>query len=114
MTEKPNILVVCARNKKRSRTAEFLFKNDSRFCIRSAGFSPRSTRQLSEKDIIWADLIFVMEHDQHARIRTLYRGLELPPVEVLQIPDEYEFMDEELVDILTDRINNTLRSVYDI
>ncbi len=40
MTERPNILVVCGRNKKRSRTAEHIFKNDNRFNIRSAGLSP--------------------------------------------------------------------------
>ena len=49
MTERPNILVVCGRNKKRSRTAEYIFKNDDRFNIRSAPFSAESLAEDSAK-----------------------------------------------------------------
>ncbi len=114
MTERPNILVVCGRNKKRSRTAEYIFKNDDRFNIRSVGLSPKSNRKISENDLNWADLVFVMETEQRAKIWELYRHLELPTIEILNIPDEYEFMDEELVELLTDRINDTLKLVYNI
>jgi len=111
MTDRPNILVVCGRNKRRSRTAESIFKNDSRFSIRSAGLSYKSDRKISEKDLNWADLVFVMENGYRARILGQYRHMELPPIENLDIPDDYEFMDEELVELLTDRINDTLRIV---
>lgn len=114
MTERPNILVVCGRNKKRSRTAEYIFKNDDRFNIRSAGLSPKSDRKISENDLNWADLVFVMETGQRTKIWALYRHLELPTIEVLNIPDDYEFMNDELVEILTDRINDTLNIVYKI
>lgn len=114
MNERPNILVVCGRNKKRSRTAEHIFKNDQRFNIRSAGLSPKSDRKISEKDLNWADLVFVMETEQRAKIWELYRHLELPDIEVLNIPDDYEFMNEELAEMLTDKINNTLKVVYEI
>ena len=49
-----------------------------------------------------------------ARIWGVYSHLDLPIIEVLNIPDEYELMDEELVELLTDRINDTLRIVYKI
>jgi len=111
MTEKPNILVVCGRNKKRSRTAEYIFKNDDRFNIRSAGLSPKSDRKISEKDLTWADLVLVMETEQRAKVRELYKHMELPNIEILSIPDEYEFMDEELVELLTDKINYILSKV---
>ncbi|MBU1580595.1 MAG: protein-tyrosine-phosphatase [Bacteroidetes bacterium] len=114
MIDRPNILVVCGRNKKRSRTAESIFKNDNRFSIRSAGLSPKSDRKISEKDLTWADLVFVMETGHRAKIWGLYRHLELPPIEILNIPDDYEFMDNELVEMLTDRINDTFRIVYKI
>ena len=114
MSERPNILVVCGRNKKRSRTAEYIFKNDNRFHIRSAGLSPKSDRKISEKDLNWADLVFVMETKHRAKIWGLYRHLELPTIEVLNIPDEYEFMNDELIELLTDRINDTLRITYKI
>lgn len=114
MKNRPNILVVCGRNKKRSRTAEHIFKNDNRFNIRSAGLSPKSDRKISENDLNWADLVFVMENGQRAKIWGLYRHLELPEIEILNIPDEYEFMNEELVEILTERINSTLKITYQL
>lgn len=114
MTARPNILVVCGRNKRRSRTAEHIFKNDDRFNIRSAGLSPKSDRKISEKDLNWADFVLVMESRQRAKLRELYPYLALPTIEVLHIPDEYEFMNEELVEMLTDRINGTLKMVFKI
>lgn len=114
MAERPNILVVCGRNKRRSRTAEYIFKNDDRFNIRSAGLSPKSDRKISEKDLNWADLVLVMETRQRAKVRELYMNLELPDIGILNIPDDYEFMDEELVSILTDRINDSLKIIYEL
>ncbi len=36
-----------------------------------------------------------------ARIRAAFAHVgELPPIESLEIPDEFEFMDEELVELL--------------
>jgi len=55
-----------------------------------------------------------METGYRARIWEQYRHMELTPIEILDIPDEYEFMDEELVKLLTDRINDTLRIAYKI
>lgn len=114
MTERPRILVVCGRNKKRSRTAEHIFKNDPRFEIRSAGLSPSSDRKLSGNDLAWADLAFVMETDQRSRIRSQYQHLELPPIDVLDIPDDYEFMDEELVGMLRGRMNARIERDFGI
>lgn len=114
MTQRPNILVVCGRNKKRSRTAEHIFKNDDCFSIRSAGLSPKSDRKISDNDLNWADLFFVMETGQRGKIWGLYRHLELPTIEVLNITYDYEFMNDELVEMLSDKINDTLRIVYKI
>jgi predicted protein tyrosine phosphatase len=114
MTERPNILVVCGRNKKRSRTAEAIFRNDDRLNIRSAGLSPSSDHKLSEADLNWADLAFVMETEQRNRIRSQYQHLGLPGIEVLDIPDDYEFMDEELVEMLRGRIDARLQELFSI
>jgi protein-tyrosine phosphatase len=114
MDSKPHILVVCGRNKRRSRTAEYIFKNDMRFHIRSVSLSPKSERQIAEKDITWADLIFVMEQKQRSRIREAYRHMDLPSIEVLHIADEYEYLDEELIELLTHKINSCLKLMYDI
>lgn len=55
-----------------------------------------------------------METEQRAKTWGLYRHLELPTIEILNIPDDYEFMNEELVEMLSDRINDTLKIVYKI
>ncbi len=100
---RPNILVVCGKNKKRSRTAEFIYKNDDRINIRSAGLSPRSERKLTENDLLWANKVLVMEKDQKNKINEIYAHLSLPEIVNLDIPDDYEFLDEELIEILQDR-----------
>jgi protein-tyrosine phosphatase len=104
----PHLLVVCGKNKRRSRTAEQLYRQDARVHIRSAGLSPKSERKLTAQDLLWADLVLVMEHAQRARIREAYRHLPLPPIEVLHIPDEYAYMDEALVSLLTDKLEPIL------
>jgi predicted protein tyrosine phosphatase len=109
---RPNILVICGRNKRRSRTAEHIFKNDDRFSIRSAGLSPQSNRKISENDLNWADLVLVMEADQKAKIRKVYQHLDLPGIEVLNIADDYEFMDDELIDMLRVKMDQLLHENY--
>ena len=112
MTQCPNILVVCGRNKKRSKTAEHIFKNDQRFNIRSAGVSPQSNRKISENDLQWADIVFVMEQNQKAKIKEVFSFLTLPLIENLNIPDDYEFMDDELIDIFEARMNDSISLVF--
>lgn len=105
-------MVVCGRNKRRSRTAEYIFKNDQRFRIRSVGLSVKSSRQLKETDISWANLILVMEDDHRVRILSSYRSVELPGIEVLHIEDDYAYLDEELIQLLKERINTTLEMQF--
>ena len=114
MTERPNVLVVCGRNKKRSRTAEYIFKNDDRLFIRSVGLSPKSERKISAHDITWADIIFVMENGYKSRILEMYRSMPCPRVEVLHIEDEYEYLDEDLIELLRDRMNDSFKLAYGI
>lgn len=114
MIQRPNILVVCGKNKRRSRTAEYIFKNDQRISIRSVGLSPKSEQQIKDRDIDWADLILVMEDDHRRRIFDTFRQMELPTLEVLHIEDEYEYLDEELIEILHDQINKTLSVTYNL
>lgn len=101
---RPNILVVCGKNKRRSRTAEYIFKNDDRINIRSVGVSPNSNRKINEKDLIWANLVLVMEKKHKNKIKSTFYFLDLPKIENLDIPDTYEFMDDELICILEDKI----------
>lgn len=48
-------------NRFRSRTAEHLLKGHQGITVRSAGVSEQAVRQVSTDDLIWADLIVLME-----------------------------------------------------
>jgi predicted protein tyrosine phosphatase len=110
----PNILVLCGRNKRRSKTAEYIFKNDQRINIRSAGLSQQSQRKVTESDLNWADLVLVMEKEHREKIVEIYEHISLPPIEILNIADEYEFLEEELVEMLEERINDILTNMYNL
>ena len=102
---KLNILFVCGKNKWRSPTAERIYKNDNRIEVRSAGMSGKSKHPISNNDIEWADLILVMESGYKSRILGLFRDLSLPKIENLDIPDEYEYMDEELIELIEKKLS---------
>jgi len=69
--------------------------------VRSAGTSPNAKRHVSESDLRWADAIFVMEDKHKSRLLSEHgRLLEHKPMHVLGIPDDYKFMDPELVEEL--------------
>ena len=98
--QKPHILFVCGRNQWRSPTAERIYRNDLRIAVRSAGVSEQSPHRISSADIAWADLILVMEERYAQAIRAQFRQFRLPPIHSLDIPDEYAFMDAELVELI--------------
>ncbi len=114
MSKRLNVLIVCGRNKRRSRTGEYIFKNDLRFNIRSAGLSPKSERQIGEKDILWADIILVMENKQKRRVLSDFQHMEIPMIEVLDISDDYEYLDEYLIEMLESRVNFILEDKFKI
>ncbi|MDA3875073.1 MAG: protein tyrosine phosphatase [Kiritimatiellae bacterium] len=103
MTSTLRILFVCGRNQWRSPTAERMYARDPRVEVRSAGVGAASRRQVSAGDMDWADLILVMEPEHKTRLQQRFRGRELPPIYSLDIPDEYGFMDSELIGLIRDR-----------
>ena len=93
-----NILFVCSRNQWRSPTAEEIFKNSQEHQAKSAGTEPSARIKITEKLINWADIIFVMEKKHKDRINQRFAAVvDEKELIVLDIPDEYQFMDEELV-----------------
>jgi len=74
-----------------------IYRNDDRIEVRSAGMSAKSRHPLSTADVEWADLILVMESRYKTRIIEQFRALPLPEIENLDIPDEYQYMDPELI-----------------
>ena len=99
--QKTNVLFVCSKNQWRSPTAETLWRRHPALNVRSGGTSPNAKHHVSEDDIRWADVILVMEEKHKSRLRAEYtRLLEFKPVHVLDIPDDYKYMDAELVEQL--------------
>lgn len=103
------LLFVCSRNQWRSPTAEHLWRQRPGFSARSAGTSPNARKTVCAADIQWADLIFVMEKKHKNRLMEDFgRLLQHKPVHILDIPDEYKFMDPELIDELEARVGALL------
>lgn len=101
MTNRINVLFVCSRNQWRSPTAEAVYQDDPRVCIRSRGTARAAKQSLRAGDLAWADLVLVMEDKHRNRLRAEYPGeTKFLPIEVLHIPDEYQWMDPELVELV--------------
>ena len=83
-------------NKWRSRTAETIFKESSEYHVKSAGTSLSARIKLNQSLLDWADEVYVME-DKHKSIINRKFEIDMNKVQVLSIPDEYKYMDEELV-----------------
>jgi predicted protein tyrosine phosphatase len=98
---KTKLLFICSRNQWRSPTAEALFKNHPRYEARSAGTESGARIKVTDCHLGWADLIFCMERKHADRLREKFPE-ELAgrkPI-ILRIPDDFQFMDPVLVELL--------------
>jgi predicted protein tyrosine phosphatase len=100
----PNLLFICSKNQWRSPTAELLFKHHPQHNARSAGTSDKARIRVNQKTIDWADVVFVMER-RHRDIIKQNFNIDHKELIVLDIPDEYQFNDPELVEILEAALN---------
>jgi predicted protein tyrosine phosphatase len=92
------ILFVCSRNKWRSPTAEAIYKNRQGCHVRSAGTEPSARVRVSSGLLKWAEIVFVMERRHRDRLMEMFPDeMEGKEIVVLDIEDEYQFMDEDLV-----------------
>lgn len=101
MSERLNVLFICSRNQWRSPTAEQVFRRHPQLNVRSAGTSASARKQVGEADLAWADVVLVMETKHKARLMQEHAELLAGKrLHVLDIPDDYRFMDAELVELL--------------
>ena len=95
------ILFLCSRNKLRSPTAEAIFADNQAIEVDSAGLNNDAEVPLSEEQVLWADLIIVMEKVHRNRLNLKFKSsLAGKRIAVLNIPDEYDYMDPALVALL--------------
>lgn len=104
-----NLLFLCSQNKRRSLTAERLFDGYEGHSARSAGTESNARIKVTAGLIGWADVIFCMEKKHVRRIREKYAEELLgKQVVCLNIPDDFEFMDEDLQALLLSAVEEYL------
>ena len=104
------LLFICSQNRWRSLTAEKIFQGVSGWAVKSAGTEPRARVRVNEGHIGWADIIFVMERKHADYLRqTFPEALAGKPLHNLRIPDDFEFMDGELIEMLRSGVDVYLR-----
>lgn len=106
--QKLKILAVCSENQWRSPTAETIYRGDDRVEVRSAGTSPTARHTISVKDVEWADLILAMEPKHREMIKRKFPKMTLPEIKILNIPDNYRYMDPDLANILSEEIESII------
>lgn len=95
------VLFICNQNQNRSKTAEEIFKN--KFETKSAGLF--NEKPVSEKELNWADIIFVMEDFQREEIAKRFPKQYMKKrILSLNIPDVYYYNQPELVMELKNKI----------
>lgn len=104
-----NLLFICSRNQWHGPTAEKVWSQHPDVNTRSAGTSPHARKTVNARDIQWCDVILVMEKKHKNRIVAEFSGmLEHKPIHVLDIPDDYGYMDDELVGLVTETVASVL------
>ncbi|WP_293149819.1 MULTISPECIES: methyltransferase domain-containing protein [unclassified Microcoleus] len=104
--DRTKILFVCSQNKWRSLTAEKICEKISGYSARSAGTEKGARIRVTEGLIGWADLIFVMEKKHGDRLRSKFPdSIKDKEVICLQIPDNYRYMEPELVELLQAKLS---------
>jgi predicted protein tyrosine phosphatase len=107
--DKQHILFICSRNQWRSPTAEQVWRRHPLLSVRSAGTSPNARRRVSGDDIAWSHVIMVMEEKHKSRLKAEFaRVLEGRVIHVLDIPDDYKYMDPELVEQIEQSVTGLL------
>lgn len=100
-----NVLFVCSQNRLRSPTAEQVFSGRRDIEVASAGTNHDADNPLTHELVAWADIVFVMERAHRAKLQKKFRAsLKRARVICLDIPDDYEFMDPQLVRLLEAKV----------
>ena len=101
-------LFICNQNLNRSKTAEILFRN--KFDTKSAGLY---NNIVTEKQIEWAEVIFVMDEEQRKEISKRFPKQYLQKrILSLDIPDFYYFKQPELIELLNKKLDDITLTIF--
>jgi predicted protein tyrosine phosphatase len=103
------ILFVCSRNRRRSLTAETIFREDPALDVRSAGTEDGARIKVTAGHLGWADVVIVMEKRHKERLQQKYPdAMTGKKCVCLFIDDDFEFMEPELVSRLREGMKEHL------
>ena len=106
------VLFVCSQNRLRSPTAEQVFSTWEGLECTSAGLNNDAETPLTREQVEWAEVIFVMERAHRNKLSARFKSsLVGKRVVCLDIPDEYEYMDPNLVKLLRVRVPRYLPTI---
>lgn len=104
------VLFICQVNRCRSATAERLFCKRPDLDVRSAGTSDEALVRINGRMLDWADEIFIMDAFQRRALEEMFPGHPaLQRLVCLDIPDDFVFLQPELVQLLTERAGPHLK-----
>jgi predicted protein tyrosine phosphatase len=99
------VLFVCSQNRLRSPTAEQVFASHPGIECASAGTNHDADNPVTPELVEWADIILVMESVHRAKLAAKFRPyMANKHVVCLDIPDQYEYMDPALVELLKAKV----------
>lgn len=103
-------LFICTQNRLRSPTAEQVFASWPGIETDSAGLGNDADIPLSAEQLEWASIIFVMEKAHRNKLSKRFRPyLNGKQVICLNIPDDYDYMQPELIKLLELKVAPFLR-----
>lgn len=109
-----NLLFICTANKLRSATAETVFSAYEGIEAIGAGTNKDAPTPVTGDLIEWADVIFVMEQTHKNKVKRLFHSLLKDKRLIrLDIPDNYEYMQEELIRLLKARVSFALNRNFE-
>ena len=95
------VLFLCRHNRMRSPTAERVFQKRVDLEVRSAGTARDALARVNSHMLDWADDIFIMDDQQRRSLRRRFSGHPaLGRLICLDIPDEFTFLQPELIALL--------------
>ena len=103
------VLFICSQNRLRSPTAEQVFSTRVDLECSSAGLNHDAENPVTAELVEWAEVIFVMEKTHRSKLQSKFRAhLKKARVICLDIPDDYDYMDPDLVRLLKNKVSRFL------
>jgi predicted protein tyrosine phosphatase len=105
-----NLLFICSENRLRSATAEAVFSKYPNISAIGAGTNSDAETPVTGDLIEWADVVLVMEKSHKNKISKKFSELlKSKRLVCLDIPDNYEYMQPELIKLLEAKVPRFVR-----